>query len=116
MVGAVIVDDAGRVFVHRRGKRIVHKDVPLCLRRIIQERKFGHPQRTPCGPVDEIELLGKQQSDPAHDIVHDGQFIGAEQDQIAGLRFGQSCKERLGIQKLGNDGVELAVSRNFEPG
>ena len=66
--------------------------------------------------VDEIEFLGKQQSDPAHHIMHDGRFIGAEQDQIAGLRFGQSRKKRLGIQKLRNDGIELAVSRNFEPG
>ena len=49
-------------------------------------------------------------------IVYDGGFICAEQHQIAGLCLGQRRKERPGIQKFRDDGIELAVSRDLQPG
>ena len=69
-----------QIFVHRRGKGIVHEDVAFFFRRIIQQGKLGHPQRLPCGLVDQIQLLAQQQPDPAQHIMDDGRLIGAEED------------------------------------
>src|SRR5262249_52045180 len=47
--------------------------------------------------------------------MHNGGLIGTEQDKITGLRLRQRGAKGLGIQKLRNDRVELAIGSNLEP-
>ncbi len=75
----------------------MHEDIPLFFRRIVQERKLGHPDRLPSRLVDQIEFLAEQETDAAQHIMDDGRLVGAEEHEVAGLGGRQRLREGLGV-------------------
>ena len=67
-----------QVFIQRRSKWMVHGHIAFLLVIVIQQGKIDHPQRPPCGGVDQIEFFSQEQPNPSHHIVNDRRFIGAE--------------------------------------
>ena len=68
------------ILIHRRGKGIVHEDVPLLFGRIIQQGKLDDPQRLPGSRIDQLQLFTQQQPDAAQHIVDNRSLVGAEQN------------------------------------
>ena len=47
----------GQILVHWRGERVVHEDIPLLFRRIVQQGELGDPDGLPSRGIDQLQLL-----------------------------------------------------------
>ena len=74
-----------RIVVDRRGERVVHRGPALAVGIPLEHREVDDPERRPAC-ADEAEVLADLEAQRADRVVDDLGLVGAEENQVAGLR------------------------------